>query len=169
VSILDTVQLNGPLAANQLVGGQRRALVFYFPADRQLHILASSDGAVSGTYDRETVWDVTVASQNVIYPSKTTASENGFRDSTWLDTTTNKYARIRIHTDVASSEAKIQSDPGAILAVTVTAYSQVIPNAAASGIFPSQLPASVTGGLLFAGPSSAPIGTTTFLVRLPAY
>ncbi len=72
LSILDTVKLNGPLASSQLVGGQRRALVFYFPADRQLHILASSDGAVSGTYDRETVWDVTVTSQNVLYEFRTT-------------------------------------------------------------------------------------------------
>lgn len=168
-SILDTVQLNGPLEANQLVGGLRRSLVFYFPSDRQLHILASSDGAVSGTYDRETVWDVTVSSANEIYPSRTTAAENGFRDTIWLDTSTYKYAKVRLYTDVSATEVKIQSDPGAVVAVSVTAYSQIISNAAAAGIFPSLLSTSATGALLFAGPSTVPIGKTTFFVRLPAY
>jgi hypothetical protein len=168
-SILDTVQLNGPLASNQLVGGQRRSLVLYYPADRQLHILASSDGAVSGTYDRETVWDVTVSSANEIYPSRTTAAENGFRDTIWLDTATYRYAKVRLYTDVAATEVKFQSDPGAILSVTVTAYSQIIPNATVAGIFPSQLSAAATGALIYAGPSTSPIGKTSFFVRLPAY
>lgn len=167
--ILDTVRLNGPLAANQLVGGQRRALVFYFPSDRKLHILASSDGAVSGTYDRETVWDIDVTSRIELFPFWSTRAENGFYDTLWHDSSPYKHLRFRLYTDVGATEVSVQSDPGAVLNVTVTAYSQIIPNAVAAGTFPAALSASATGALLFAGPGTAPIGTTTFRVRLPAY
>ena len=167
--LLDTVQLNGPLANTQLVGGQKRALVVYFPADRQAHFLASSDGAVSGSYDRETVWDIDVSSSTEIFPSWATPAENGFRDTLWHDSSPYLHLKYRIYTDVGSTECVVQSAPGAILNISVTAYSQIIPNAAAAGIFPSMLSSATTGSLIFAATRAAPVGTTTFQVRLPAY
>ena len=167
-SLLDSTELNGPIPANALVGGLKRALVFYYPSDRELHILGSSDGAVGGTSDRETVWDISLHSDDTLYPKFISTHEPGFLDSIWIDTNTYKDAQIRMYTEVGSVEAVVQSKPGAIISVFVQAHSQLMLGTV-PGTFPALLADSTTAKLVFPGGSTTPIGLTTFEVRLPAY
>lgn len=164
---LDTVSLDGPVT---IEAGSQRRIVFYFPDDRQLHFLASSDGAVAGTYDRETVWDVGIASSDTIYDTSIVSStiENGFVDGQGLSSS-RKTASFRLYTVTRATEAMVQGRPGDTLTVTVTAYSEIIPNPATANAFPALLPTAATDTLVYVGSSSKPLGKVKFRAILPSH
>jgi hypothetical protein len=159
--------LNGPIPANALVGGQKRALVFYYPADRELHIQGTSDGDVNGSATGpETIWDVWLHADDTLYPKFTTTHEAGLLDTIYIDTTTYKDAHIRMYTDVGAMDVLVQSNRGATINVVVQAFSGV--NNQLSSWSPPLLPDSTTAKLVFPGGSTTPIGLTNFQVTLPA-
>jgi hypothetical protein len=166
-TLLDSTSLDGPVT---IEAGSQRRIVFYYPSDRQLHILASSDGGTAGTYDRETVWEVTVKAADTLYGVSISESmiESGFADSTHLTYAT-KTAWLRFFTVVRATEGIVLGVPGDTLTVSVVAHSQIIANPATAGIFPALLPSSATDTLIYAGSGSKPLGKVKFRIVLPSY
>ena len=165
VATLDSSRLDGPISP--VVGGQVRKIAFYYPSDRKLHFVASSDGMVAGTYDRETVWDVVVTSTDTLSARFLNDAEPGFRDTVWLDTSTYRTVRLRAYTVAGSMEGMVTAPAGAVLSVSVQVHSEIIPNPATSTRFPAPLSAAAAGALVHFGASDTVLGTTKFLAWLP--
>jgi hypothetical protein len=148
-------------------GGSERKIVFYLESDGTLHFLASSDGGVAGTYDRETVWDVDVSCSGTLYEASITKStiEAGFEDQ--ITSVSSQESTFRIYTVTEATEGIVGGTSGDTLSVSIKAYSEIIANPATAGVFPTTLSDDTTATLVYVGSGSTPLGKLKFRIVQP--
>ncbi|MEK7391072.1 MAG: hypothetical protein AAB214_00760 [Fibrobacterota bacterium] len=154
-------------------GGDKRQIAFFLEQDNSLHIVGSSDGEVQTTFNRETIYDVYVLSNDSIAATWLTTTDGGLGRSTWIRTRDASdpgnilwALSFRFYTNARPLEAKIDVKSGATLLVRVKARSGVVSNTVLEDSLP-QLKIPETKTLMKFGPNLTAVGSDPFLVVMP--
>jgi hypothetical protein len=154
-------------------GGDKRQLAFFLEQDNSLHIVASSDGEVQTTFNRETIYDVYLVSTDSLVPTWLTKADGGLGKSFIVRTRDASdpgnilyAASFRFYANARPIEAKLEVKTGATLLVRVKSRSGVVVNSALEDSLP-QLKTLETKTFMKFGPNLSAIGSDPFLVVMP--